>query len=358
MTSQISHQQIEHCSTREEFMSVFSAFLANAEKLLIVHGRKSYVACGAKELLENSMNGFSVSEFDSFTDNPKKEDVDAGVALLKRNIPDAIVAVGGGSVLDMAKLIRYYSGSQVPLLAIPTTAGTGAESTQFAVCYIQGVKHSISDSSILPDYVILYPPFTYGNSGYLTACTAFDAFAQAIESYWNINATTDSDDLAIQAIKQIYPVLLKREYSIEDRDSLMSGANAAGKAINITRTTVPHALSYTLTSKYGYPHGHAVALTFPFFLKYNLEGMAENYRGKDYMEYVNKMCRLRKLLNVGVDPFVFMKGFVKQLGLGFDPNRDFDDMIVAQGINIERARNNPIAISKEVILEAVKSIRD
>jgi len=259
--------------------------------------------------------------------------------------------------MDMAKLIRFYSEQSLPLLAIPTTAGTGAESTQFAVCYIDGVKHSINDESILPDHVILYPPFTYQNGQYLTSCTGFDALAQAIEAYWNVNATEESDGFALQVIQHIFPLLGKEELTPLDRAALLRSANDAGKAINITRTTVPHALSYTLTSKYGYPHGHAVALTFPFFLKYNLEGKEDAYRGKDYNQYVSKMEQLRSLLNLGGAPFESFRTYIQRLGLGFDAKRDFDDLTVAHGLNLERAKNTPITIDENVILEAVKSIR-
>lgn len=329
------------------------------ERVLVIHGIHSWESCGAKSVIMNMLHAKKTFEFTDFSSNPKKEDVDKGVLLLKDFKPDLIIAVGGGSVIDMGKLIRYYSDCKyIPLIAIPTTAGSGAEVTQFAVCYINEVKHSITDISIRPNKVILYPPFTYNNSAYLTACTGFDALAQAIESYWNINATLESDNYSIQAIKKIYPVLCKKDKTYNDRSDLLLGANLAGKAINITRTTIPHALSYTLTSKYGYPHGHAVALTFPFFLKYNIEGYENDYKGNNYHKYKRKMMNLCKLLEIdGTNPFNLMKDYIKRLGIGFDPNRDFKDDIVIKGINLERAKNTPIAINKSILIEAVKSIR-
>lgn len=351
-------QYIECCQTEQDFNQAFSSFVGDAKSAFLVHGHRSYQSCGAKELIERLTRSMSVIDFDDFTENPKMEDVNKGVSLLHRTAPDVVVAIGGGSVMDMAKLIRHYAHCDIRLLAIPTTAGTGAESTQFAVCYIDGVKHSISDASILPDSVILYPPFTYNNSRYLTSCTGFDALAQAIEAYWNINATVESDEYAVEAIERIYSLLNKDTLSPEDRTNLLIGANGAGKAINITRTTVPHALSYVLTSKYGYPHGHAVALTFPFFLRLNLEGGIDSYRGNYYDRYVEKMNRLRSLLNIDSDAFAAMKSYINQLGLGFDENRDFDDTVVARGINLERAKNSPMAIDEDLIMAAVQSIRE
>lgn len=354
----MKHQLIEFCKNKEEFRTAFLSMIKDAKRLLLLHGHKSYQLCGAKDLLREFNEAIETIEFENFTENPKKEDVELGLKLFNQCKPDIIVAIGGGSVMDMAKLIRYYSYSDTPLLAIPTTAGTGAESTQFAVCYIEGVKHSISDISIQPELVILYPPFTFNNSEYLTSCTGFDALAQAIEAFWNVSATVVSDEFAVSAIKKIYPLLTKKGLLHDERASLLIAANEAGKAISITRTTVPHALSYTLTSKFGYPHGHAVALTFPFFLKYYLEGNKDLYRGKDYNKFVEKMDMLRSLLNINSDPFLTMKSYIYQIGLGFDPNKDFDDIVVTNGINLERAKNSPMIIDNELIVNAVKSIRE
>lgn len=355
-----TQQIIELCLDRENMANTLASCLENHARLFVVHGKRSYQSCGAKAMLDDVVlrSGSEMVEFDDFSENPKKDDVNSGLAMLKNNPPDLIIGLGGGSVLDMAKLIKYYSHQAIPLLAIPTTSGTGAESTHFAVCYINGVKHSISDNTILPNRVILYPPFTYQNGKYLTSCTGFDALAQAIEAYWNINSTTESDVCSLQAIDLIYPTLSKEMLSHEDRIKLLIGANYAGHAINITRTTVPHALSYTLTSKYGYPHGHAVALTFPFFFKYNLRGKAEFYRGIDYDQYVVKMNKLLSVLKMEDDPYVMMKSYIHRLGLSFDSERNFDDLVVAKGINLERAANTPISIDEDVIMDAVKSVRE
>lgn len=351
-------QHIEFCQTEQEFKDTFSLFIGDAKSLLIVHGHKSYQSCGAMRLINELTMNIDVVDFDDFTENPKMVDVEKGVSLLRQADPNVIVAIGGGSALDMAKLIRHYSHQNLQLIAIPTTAGTGAESTQFAVCYIDGIKHSISNEAIIPDKVLLYPPFTYKNNRYLTSCTGFDALAQAIEAYWNINSTSESDSYALYAIRVIYPLLIKDILLPSDRVLLMKGANEAGKAINITHTTVPHALSYTLTSRYGYPHGHAVALTFPFFLKYYLDGKETEYLGSDYSQYESKMNRLRAELGIEDDPFLTMMAYTKQLGLQYDAQRDFDNEVVARGINLERAKNSPMMIDEKVILAAIQSIRE
>ena len=356
----MSGQRIFFTSDRQELIHELASTVVGVRRLFVVHGHGSYVKCGAAEVVADlcTTRDIVLDEFDDFTENPKRDDVEKGIKALERAEPDLMMAVGGGSAMDMAKLIRHYSGRDVKLVALPTTAGTGAESTQFAVCYIDGVKHSISDAAILPDLVILYPPFTYGNGSYLTSCTGFDALAQAIEAYWNIYATEESDEFALKAIGLIYGLLPKSNLTESDRADLLLGANFAGRAINITRTTVPHALSYTLTSKYGYPHGHAVALTFPFFLKYCMEGGPSGFNGSDYERYAEKMRRLAAMLEVADSPEIVMREYVSGLGLGFDPNRDFDDDVVARGVNLERAGNSPMAVTGDVLKAAVKSIRN
>ena len=333
-------------------------------KIFMVRGHHSYKINGAAKMVDMLVtNGnFQITDFWDFSANPKKEDVDKGVAIFHQVAPDAIIAIGGGSVIDMAKLIKFYAGGTImPLVAIPTTSGTGAESTKFAVCYIDGVKYSICDDSILPNFVLLISKLTFGNSKYLTACTGFDALAQAIEAYWNIKATKESDELALKAIEYIYKPLLDIIQENQDegraRKSLMSGANLAGQAINYTRTTMPHAMSYTLTSKYKYPHGHAVALTFPYFFDYYVKVTSQNYMGKDFQNFVAKMHYLQNVLGVNKVPFVWFKEYLNKLGLTFDPQRDFDNEVVEKGINLERAKNSPCCVDENIIHEAVLSIR-
>ncbi len=234
-----------------------------------MRGHRSYEECGASALMEELMR-LAQNEyqyFSEFTNNPKIEDVERGVRCVKIFQPDVIIAIGGGSVIDMAKLIRYNANLNTRLVAIPTTSGTGAESTQFAVCYIEGEKQSISNPKILPEEAILVPEWTMHNNYYLTACTGFDAFAQAVEALWSIHATEESDLYAQEALALLYRCLAQfatdPQLCMADkhwREEMMIGANLSGQAINIARTTAPHAMSYKLTSEYGYPHGFFIKI--------------------------------------------------------------------------------------------------
>lgn len=344
---------------------IFSSI--RGRSIFMVRGMNSYVTSGAKTIISKYASKYNCAfvEYKEFSINPKMEEVQKGVSLFKESDCPVILAVGGGSVIDMAKLIRFYTNKRdVVLIAIPTTAGTGAESTQFAVCYIEGVKHSISDSSILPDIAILIPQLTYSLNNYVTACTGFDALSQAFEAYWNVNANDVSDDYSIKAISILYPSLLRlvseKDKSSLLREQLMKGANFAGQAINITRTTVPHALSYVLTSKYGYPHGHAVALTFPFWFNYNIKYSEKELVITDRTKYRMKINNLLNMLGLSITDnlFVHMKQYVKCIGLEYDSSRPYDIDVVANGINLERAKNNPTRLTSALIRRSVQSIKE
>ncbi len=269
--------------SKESLLKHFS-FLP-CRRLLLVRGNSSYRDCGAEAVLAPFFreNGIAVAEFSDFSVNPKQADLNRGLAVANAFRPDAVLAIGGGSVMDMAKLIRFYlsfeenpaQGSYgqfapcLPLAVIPTTAGTGSESTHFAVLYRDGIKHSIAHPAILPDFVLLDAALNCSATPYQTACSGLDALCQAIESCWSARSTPESREYALRALTLIYPALPKAvlERNKDAIAQLVTGANLAGRAINISFTTAPHAYSYGLTSLVGVPHGHAVACFLPYFFK-------------------------------------------------------------------------------------------
>ena len=328
----------------------------DAKHVFLVRGKGSYVACGADEVIKNALTiaNCDYTEFYEFSENPKCEDMEKGIELIKSSKADFIIAVGGGSVMDMAKLIRFFccykgditsksfkkEGLLFPLMALPTTAGTGAEATHFAVVYKDKVKYSAEHDDMLPDYAIVYPPFTYGNSKYLTACTGFDALAQAIEAFWNLNATDESDIYAEKAIRILWPNLPKvvNNPTEDIRDIVSEGSYWAGRAINITKTTAPHAFSYPFTSYYGYPHGHAVALTFPYFLDLNCGEMNNDKKRVSkllaMLDIKSKSDRMKKMFD-----------YLKSIGLIKREDTQIDTNLILSHVNLERLKNNPVQIT-------------
>ena len=340
----------------EAFVSILCARLKSiqASHVFLVRGKNSFVQCGAAVKIAEIQRemGVQITEFSDFSANPKEEEAQNGLQLLLDKKPDVIITIGGGSVMDMAKLIRHYASEQhyyVPLWATPTTAGTGAEATHFAVVYREGVKCSVEADDILPDVVLLYPPFTYENNAYLTACSGFDALAQAIEAFWSPNATADSDEYALRAIAHLHEQIPHCLENLEDpfyRDSLMNGAYWAGRAINITKTTAPHAFSYAFTTHCGYPHGHAVAITFPFFADLNICGNPKR----------EKLCRMLGLYK-DVDLRQYFIEYVNRIGLKYQGTGEKDLRELLRKVNLDRLKNNPVLVTNDRMCELEEFLR-
>jgi alcohol dehydrogenase class IV len=314
--------------------------------------------------------------FSDFDKNPKIEDVHKGIALLQQAKAQLIIAIGGGSVLDMAKMVNLFANERNdlqkslagakeaivvkgnPLIAIPTTAGTGSEATHFSVLYINKEKFSVAHDFMMPDHCLIDPDLTTSASAQLTATTGFDAFTQAIESFWSVNATPQSQRYAQKAILLCKENLIAAvNGSAQARTHMALAAHLAGKAINISKTTAPHALSYALTMHYGIDHGHAVALTMPLFIQINanFEKYAINEpRGKTYLS--QKLHALFKLLgvdNAGACAEQF-RHWMHEAGLTCLPAlglHENDFKFIVQSVNIERMKNNPVQISQQDLLE-------
>ena len=215
--------------------------------------------------------------FSKFTSNPKYEEMLEGLKLFKESGCDSIVSIGGGSCIDVAKVIKLslgadlnseaptfkqdYKYTDIKHICAPTTSGTGSESTRHAVLYLDGVKQSICNSAILPEYVILCPKLIITVPEYQKKCTMMDALCQCIESLWSRKATKESRRYAIKGLKLFrdnYKGYL--ELDISAIKNIQIAANYSGKAINISETTAAHAMSYKITSLFHIPHGHAVAM--------------------------------------------------------------------------------------------------
>jgi alcohol dehydrogenase class IV len=273
----------------------------NAKRPFIVTGKTSYVKSGAKDAIEKLE--YDAIIYDDFQKNPRLEDVKRGMALI--DDADVIISIGGGSSTDMAKLINALQYAKdpeamilgdekirkkgLPHIAIPTTSGAGSQSTHFAVVYINKVKYSLAHETILPDVSIIDPDLTMELPKRITAVTGMDALTQAIESYWCINSTDESKEYAKEAIELVMTNLEKavNEPDIESRTAMSKAANLAGKAINISKTTASHSISYPLTSYFGVAHGHACALTIGQMLIYN-SNVGEDSLDKRGPEYVRK----------------------------------------------------------------------
>lgn len=348
------------------------------KRIFLVTGGNSYKVSGAEEFIKEINSRLETTRFFEFSNNPKYEDVLNGVNLFSSSSYDIIIAIGGGSVIDMAKLINVFSnidekhhlnvinGSSndltvsTPLIAVPTTSGSGSEATHFAVMYHNDNKCSIAGKQIMPDVAFLNDEFISTQNAYLKSCTGLDALAQAIESYWSVQSTFESRKYAEESIRLLLDNL---EYSVnnnnqESNKNLSYASYLAGKAINISKTTFCHAVSYSITNHYGIPHGHAVFMTLPETLRYNYNINKDNCNDKRGHVFVKKnMEELLNLLgsNDIIDTVSNLRNLVKRIGVNISfkdnniSNTDLD--FIFNNINKQRLLNNPRMIDVKEIKE-------
>lgn len=227
--------------------------------------------------------------------NPTIECIEEAVEKYKSFHFDFIVAFGGGSSLDVAKVLSVSlinstifqkfidfiaydsleSLTTIPLIAIPTTAGTGSEVTPFATIWDQHNKRklSLSGKNIFPDLALIDPELTLGLPEEVMISSGLDAINQAIESIWNKNANSMTLDISIKSLQlslDSLPQLYRNNNDLNAREKMSEASLLAGLAISQTRTALCHSISYPLTAHYHVPHGLACAFTMPAVLRRSL----------------------------------------------------------------------------------------
>lgn len=347
----------------------------NIKSVFLVTGKKSYKTTGAEKKLSILLQNCKVTRFFDFEVNPKLEDVLTGVKLLTKEKSELIIAVGGGSVIDVAKsinvLINYDSNqymeviggklkklqTKLPLIAIPTTSGTGSEATHFSVLYVNKKKYSVADQSILPNYVLLDSELTYSASPYLTAVSGLDALCQSIESYWAVGSTDESKDFASLAIDSLLNNLENAVNGDKNaKDAVSYASYLSGKAINISKTTAPHAISYPITTHFGLPHGHAVAITLGSFFEINgkMDVKYNDPRGKLYVQTVMDELYQKFEVTTAKKCRIVWEKFVEKLGVNLNKNDNYlhEESSISKilaGVNTDRLNNNPVKITEKII---------
>lgn len=342
------------------------------KKYLLVCGR-SFEKLPLKQVLDGCPIPHIL--FQDFCPNPRYTDVLEGVALFRKAGCDAIVAVGGGSALDVAKCVKLFApmtgedylhrpwqDSPTPLIAVPTTAGTGSESTPFAVIYEKGQKQSVHHAGILPNAVILDHSLLATLPLYQKKCTLMDALCQAMEAWWSVNSTPASRRLSRQAVQGIlahYRDYLSGSGEAAPRQILLA-ANRAGRAIHITQTTAAHAMSYKLTTLYSLPHGHAVAVCLPHIWQYMADHPAAcvDPRGWGHVEAVFR--RIAGALGASDVPQAIRRftALLEELALAspVSPDPEQDLPMLAASVNLQRLKNNPIALDPPTLLALYRRI--
>ena len=369
---------------KEELKSFFQEH--SFRKIFLVAGSSFPKLPIGEELQELfSELGIAFYHFSDFRPNPRLEEVEEGINAFSDFQGDVILAVGGGSALDTAKCIKLFSGlskeksyleqefteNGIPLITHPTTAGTGSESTPYAVIYKAGEKCSVEHESIYPRYRIEDARSLRSLPIDQKKATLLDALSHAMEAIWSKYSNEDSRAYGQKAISLIltnYKAYLSLENkndakvqgkasSAEDPsqavlESIAEAANLAGKAIAVTKTTAGHALSYKLGSIYQLPHGLATAMVnralYPFMCREkcrmihpeNLLFLAKCFLAETEEEGAK---RYREILeDLEIIPTLSVKA------------GDLENLVAA--VNPERLSNHPIALREEDIRLLYKEI--
>jgi len=346
------------------------------KKIFVLCGKKSFVTSGAENLFKKIITDKEIKLFYKKSELPILEELVEIINDIKNFKPDLILAVGGGAVIDYAKIsnvvdvrndladliVNYsypFKKKFTKLAVIPTTAGSGAEVTSNAVIYVNGIKHSFESELLIPDNFFLIPEFLISAPNKIKASAGFDAIAQALESLVSKKSNEQSLEYASKSLKisvNSYNSFLNNP-NLKNATEMSIASNLAGKAINISKTTAPHAVSYPFTSLFNISHGHAVALFFESFFKFNFNNLDKSDTSFDLQKRFELIFNLFNVKNIN-DFSSKIKLIKKKANLednlhALDINIKQSSEKIIKGINLLRLGNNPVKINGEDIFKII-----
>lgn len=338
------------------------------KKILIIAGYKSYSASGVSKYFN-----FHNCKIEYFFKKKKLPELSELKNIIKKRIklnPDVILGIGGGSVLDISKMTAAFENEKIKLnsnklkfkknsylILIPTIPGSGSEATTFAVLYKSKKKFSIASKYMKADKVFFYTEALKSLNKSKKLPSALDILCQSIESIFSIKSNKKSLNYSKKSLtlfnKNIYKYLKGDSSTFKD---MLLASNYAGKAINITKTNVPHALSYDLTTRFNVDHGHAVFLNFFGFLNFLYQNGMKKIFIKKRFYLLFKIFKIDKknktplfLLNKKISKIIRHDASYQTFGI--DRNKEINKII--KNINTERLKNCPIKIRKSDIRKII-----
>ena len=345
--------------------------LSSQSALLIVHGESSYSLSGIEAFLEKFVKNNKTHSWAVKSKDPDSVEIEDLSSFIKKIKPSLIISCGGGTVIDTVKASSFLSRQGLDLLnllegkrkeyskkveeiVIPTTCGTGSESTHFAVIYINDIKYSLADESMKPEYFYLDSSFLANLSPKHILSSSLDAFSQSIESFWAKSSTPESRLMSLEGISlfvENYNSLLKAD-NLHELGLMLICANKAGQAINITKTTAPHAISYYLSKKLNLPHGFSVFLTLPEIFQHTLSEEITRKNKLD-VEIIYRSMGCEDLEGATYLLKELRKHAASYMEIPSLSAREIEELSLnaSQSVNEERLFNHPIGLSKKEIFE-------
>jgi len=307
--------------------------------------------------------------FTNVSPNPDVTEVDRCSRLIRENNIDVLVALGGGSALDLAKassiaaesIEPYHNGEKtvsdghLPLIAVPTTAGTGSEVTCVSVLTNRqtGRKAPIVSESFYPKAALIDPELLCSLPPAVTASTGIDVLCHAVEGYWSKGHQPICDALAIHSIKLVFeylPIAYKEPENKIAREKMAEASVVAGLAFTLPKTTSSHACSFPLTSLYHIPHGEACGLTLDYFARVN-----------SYDEHTRQLIKelgYDSADSFADDIFKLKKSIGLRLGISDLKLNDDDISQLVKLSHHPNMNNNPVEITDEILTGMYRQLRN
>jgi alcohol dehydrogenase len=332
------------------------------KKALIVTGKGSSKKNGSLKDMESALESLNIEYivFDQVEENPSLETIEKAALLGKENVVDFVVGIGGGSPLDASKAVALFIKNPelnvsnafvsekllgLPVVAVPTTSGTGSEVTQYSIVTVHAEKTKKNlGQSIFPTIAFVDSHYTDDISYEITVNTAVDAFTHLVESYLNTNTTIMSEMYAekgFRLFKYCFKKLLQKDLTEKFRERVMLASMLGGMAIAQTGTSLPHGMGYALTYYKNLPHGIANGVLTVEYLK--------TFKDK---ERVNKMLKLLDMDNIDDLKKVFNKLFKVTIKLSEDEIHEYAEKITE---NKAKLKNHPEDIDVKSIEEIYRN---
>ena len=323
-------------------------------KIFILCGKKSFVISGAKNLFKKFISDKEVKFFYKNSELPILEELIKIINEIKRFKPDLFWD------FKQSNSITYpFKKKYTRLAVIPTTAGSGAEVTSNAVIYVNQIKYSFESELLIPDNFFLIPEFLISAPSKIKASAGFDAIAQAVESLVSKKSNEESLKYATKSLEisiNCYNSFLNSP-DLTKASEMIIASNLAGKAINISKTTAPHASSYPFTSLFNISHGHAVSLFFENFFKFNYDNLNKSETSFNLEKRFELIFKLFNVKNINdfcskitsIKRKAQLEDNLKTLNININ---EYSEKIIS-GINLLRLGNNPVKINDKDIINII-----
>lgn len=368
----------DFCKTDIEFMNMerLKTFCSEIgfKNIVLIMSKSASRRYGFEELVETLQKKYNILWLSESVSYPDQDTLFYGYQAMRDFVPDVILAIGGGSSIDFAKglkvicmedisaaddithilLTKEYRGIRegLPIIAIPTTAGTGSELTKWATIWDRNkeCKYSLDMEALKPDKAIIVPELTKMAGAELSLVTGLDALSHAIEAYWSKNSNVLVRQFSKQSIELILKHLshiLENPGDLQLREKQCLASVLAGMAFSCTRTTACHSISYPLTMEYQIPHGIAVAMTLAQVSEINKGHFEEE---EDFFNLFQPYGGIKAYLYSVCENRIKLK--LKDYGIG---RRDIP-VIVDKSFTLGRMDNNPVAIERKDVEKILQEI--